>query len=125
MTDDELEERLRRLAAADAASSAAAPDRGAAFFDAMAADVRAAYDRELRNRNSVIRRRRWLGSGGAALAMAAALALWVRAHHKSPAAAVEPGDTFHVFEDLEPGEMLEELSPAELDHLATAFNKGA
>ena len=122
MTDDELEAKLRRLAAADAA---ARPDKGAQFWEAMAADVRAAHDRELRNRHAVIRRRRWLSSAGAALAMAAALTLWLRHSHNKPPATTEPGDTFHVFEDLEPGEMLEELSPAEIDHLATAFNKGA
>jgi hypothetical protein len=30
-----------------------------------------------------------------------------------------------VFEDLEPGEMIEELSPADVDRVAKAFNKGA
>ncbi|MCU1282888.1 MAG: hypothetical protein JWM53_6434 [bacterium] len=126
MTDDELEAKLRRLAATDAAAQAAeAPDKGAERWDAMAAEVRTAYDRELRNQYSVIRRRRWLASAGAALAMAATLTLWLRHSHNKSAATAEPGDTFHVFEDLDPGEMLEELSPAELDHLATAFNKGA
>ncbi|MCU1282462.1 MAG: hypothetical protein JWM53_6008 [bacterium] len=122
MTDDELELKLRRLAAADAS---ARPDKGAQFWEAMATDVRAAHDRELRNIYSVIRRRRWLVSAGSALAMAAALTLWLRHSHNKSAGTADPGDTFHVFEDLEPGEMLEELSPAELDHLAKAFNKGA
>lgn len=122
MTDDELEERLRRLAAADAG---ARPDKGAQFWEAMAAEISGARDRELRNRHSVIRRHRWLVSAGSGLAMAAALTLWLRHSHNKSSGTAEPGDTFHVFEDLEPGEMLEELSPAEIDHLATAFNKGA
>jgi len=117
MTDDELEARLRRLDAR--------PSKDAQFWTAMAADVRAAHERALGERRSALRRRRWMASAGGALAMAAALTLWMRAHHGTPPAAPEPADTFHVFEDLEPGEMLEELSPAELDHLAKAFNKGA
>jgi hypothetical protein len=117
MTDEELEARLRRLDAR--------PPKDAQFWQTMAAEVRAAHEHELRNRYSVIRRRRWLTSAGAALAMAAALTLWLRHSHNKPPVTAEPADTFHVFEDLEPGEMLEELSPAEIDHLATAFNKGA
>ena len=48
--DDELESRLRRLAAHDEAASAA-PD-----WDGMAAEVLAAYERQRRPRP---RRRRW------------------------------------------------------------------
>ena len=114
MSDDELQARLRRLAA-----------RPEADWDAMAAAVRSGYDRELRNRDSVIRRRRWLVSAGGALAMAAAVVFWVHGHPRPHRAAGEPVDTFHVFEDLEPGEMLEELSPAEVERIAKAFNKGA
>ena len=117
MTDDELEARLRRLDAR--------PAKDAQFWATMAADVRAAHEREMRNRRLVARRRRLVASAGGALAMAAALTLWLHGHHGKLPAAPEPADTFHVFEDLEPGEMLEELSPAELDHLSTAFNKGA
>jgi len=120
MTDDELQDRLRRLAAR--------PD---ADWDAMAAAVRDGYDREVRNRDSArrrgSRRRRWGASiGGGMLAAAAALALWLHGHHGARVVvAPEPVETFHVFEDLEPGEMLEELSPAEIDRVAKAFNKGA
>ncbi len=119
MTDDELEERLRRLSAR--------PAQDAAFWDAMAADVRAGYERELRKRASGTRRRRWAASLGGALVAAAALALWLRGHHGAPLPAPVPEstETFHVFEDLEPGEMLEELSPEEIDRLAKAFHKGA
>ena len=119
MTDDELQTRLRRLAAR--------PD---ADWDGMAAAVRDGYERELRNRNSVIpdrrRRRRWGASvGGGMLAAAAALALWLHGHHGARMPSGEPMETFHVFEDLEPGEMLEELSPEQIDRVAKAFNKGA
>ncbi|MCA1664131.1 MAG: hypothetical protein LC659_07675 [Myxococcales bacterium] len=119
MTDDELQDRLRRLA-----------PRPDADWEAMAAAVRAGYDHELRNLHSVIRRRRrrqWGASiGGVMLAAAAALALWLHAHHGARLVAPEPVETFHVFEDLEPGELLEELSPADIDRVANAFNnKGA
>jgi hypothetical protein len=116
--DDELEARLRRLAPARSA-------KDAAFWRAMADDVRAAYERESRARRVSLRRRRFVASMGGALAMAAALTLWLRGHHVKPPAPAEPADTFHVFEDLEPGEMLEELSPEQIEHLAKAFNKGA
>jgi hypothetical protein len=59
------------------------------------------------------------------LAAAAALALWLHGHHGARLPAAEPVETFHVFEDLEPGEMLEELSPEQIDRVAKAFNKGA
>jgi hypothetical protein len=114
MTDDELQERLRRLAA-----------KPETDWDGMAAAVRDGYDRELRNRHSVIRRRRWAASVGATLAMAAALALWLHGHRAHRLPPSEPVETFHVFEDLEPGEMIEELSPEQIDRVAKAFNKGA
>ena len=117
MTDDELQDRLRRLSA-----------RPEADWEAMAAAVRDGYAGALRNHDSVIRRRRWAVRGGAvagALAMAAALALWLHGHHATRLPAAEPVETFHVFEDLEPGEMLEELSPEQIDRVAKAFNKGA
>jgi hypothetical protein len=116
MTDDELQDRLRRLAAR--------PD---ADWDGMAAAVRDGYDRHVRERNSVVRRRRRWGAsiGGGMLAAAAALALWLHGDHHARLPAAEPVETFHVFEDLEPGEMLEELSPEQIDRVAKAFNKGA
>jgi hypothetical protein len=119
MTDDELQDRLRRLAAR--------PD---ADWDGMAAAVREGYDRELQPRHSVLGRgrdrRRWAASiGGGMLAAAAALALWLHGHPHARVVAPEPVETFHVFEDLEPGEMLEELSPEQIDRVAKAFNKGA
>jgi transposase len=113
MTDDELEARLRRLDA-----------RPAADWQAMAAAVRDGYDREVKRR-AIVRRRRIGASVAGALAMAAALALWLHGHHAPRATAGEPIETFHVFEDLEPGEMIEELSPADVDRVAKAFNKGA
>ncbi|HEY2749319.1 MAG TPA: hypothetical protein VGL86_32095 [Polyangia bacterium] len=116
MTDDELETRLRRLDAR--------PEKDAAFWDGMAAAVRDGVGRE-QSRRAASRRRRWAASGGGILAVAAALALWLRAHHPVPPAHEPMGDTFHVFEDLEPGELLEELSPADVERLAKAFNKGA
>lgn len=111
MTDDELQNRLRRLAA-----------RPEADWDGMAAAVRDGYERQRRQQ----RRRRWSASlGGGLLAAAAALALWLHGHHGARMPSAEPMETFHVFEDLEPGEMIEELSPAEIDRVAKAFNKGA
>ncbi|HXU74698.1 MAG TPA: hypothetical protein VN947_35625 [Polyangia bacterium] len=119
MTDEELEQRLRRLDAR--------PERDPAFWGEMAAAVRDGYAQEeaRRRRATVTRRRRLAASGASILAMAAALALWLRVHHHAPAAHEPMGDTFHVFEDLEPGELLEELSPADVDRVAKAFNKGA
>ena len=114
MTDDELQERLRRLGAR--------PD---ADWDAMAAAVRDGYARASSATATARRRRRWAASAGGVLALAAALTLWLHGHRRPPPAATEPPETFHVFEDLEPGEMLEELSPAEIDRMAKAFNKGA
>jgi hypothetical protein len=116
MTDDELQARLRRLDAR--------PDKDAAFWDSMSAAVRDGYERQERRR-APTRRRRLALSGGGMLAMAAALALWLRGHHHMPPTHEPMGDTFHVFEDLEPGELLEELSPADVERVAKAFNKGA
>lgn len=115
MTDDELQERLRRLAAR--------PD---ADWDAMAAAVRDGYARAA-SAPAITRRqrRRWAASAGGVLALAAALTLWLHGHRRPLPAATEPPETFHVFEDLEPGEMLEELTPEQLDRMAKAFNKGA
>ncbi len=116
MTDDELTARLRRLDAR--------PEKDPAFWDGLTAAVRTGYDRE-QTRRTTSWRRRLAASGGGMLAMAAALALWLRAHHHVPPAHEPMGDTFHVFEDLEPGELLEELSPADVERVAKAFNKGA
>ena len=113
MTDDELEARLRRLDA-----------RPAADWQAMAAAVRDGYDRQVKRR-AVVRRRRIGASVAGTPAMAAALALWLHGHHAPRPSAGEPMESFHVFEDLEPGEMIEELSPADVDRVAKAFNKGA
>ena len=113
MTDDELEARLRRL-----------DGKPAANWDAMAAAVRAGYDQKVQRR-AIVRRRRIGASLLGTLAMAAALALWLHGHRTPHPTAAEPMETFHVFEDLEPGEMLEELSPADVERLAKAFNKGA
>ena len=120
MTDDELQERLRRLGTR--------PD---ADWDAMAAAVRDGYARataqSVSTRAAKLRRRRFAASAGGALALAAALVLWLHGHeHRRPLpAATDAPETFHVFEDLEPGEMLEELTPEQIDRMAKAFNKGA
>jgi hypothetical protein len=121
MTDDELEARLRRLDAR--------PAKDAAFWDEMTAAVRDGWAAEERAqaRRATVRRRRLALSGGGILAMAAALALWLRAPHHAPVVH-EPlgGETFQVFEDLEPGELLEELSPDDVERVAKAFDhKGA
>ncbi|HEX6838260.1 MAG TPA: hypothetical protein VF334_16905 [Polyangia bacterium] len=113
MTDDELQARLRRLEAR--------PD---ADWDAMAAAVRDGFARATSAQATRLKRRRWAASAGGVVALAAALLLWLHGHHRPRPAAAEPPETFHVFEDLEPGEMLEELSPAEIDRMAKAFNKG-
>lgn len=114
MTDDELQERLRRLAA-----------RPEADWDAMAAAVRDGYARASQQRATTTRRRRWAAPAGGVFAIAAALALWLHGHDRPKRPAAEPPETFQVFEDLEPGEMIEELSPAEIDRMAKAFKKGA
>jgi len=114
MTDDELQERLRRLGTR--------PD---ADWDAMAAAVRDGYAHATA-RAIKLRRRRFAASAGGALALAAALVLWLHGHgHRRALPATEAPETFHVFEDLEPGEMLEELTPEQIDRMAKAFNKGA
>lgn len=118
MTDDELQERLRRLGAR--------PD---ADWDSMAAAVRDGYARAASatataTANARRRRRRAVSAGGA-LALAAALTFWLHGHRRPHPTAAEPPETFHVFEDLEPGEMLEELTPEQIDRMAKAFNKGA
>jgi len=120
MTDDELEARLRRL---DGRT-----DKDPAFWEGMAAAVRDGVAGEERRqaRRTRARRRGLALSGASLLAMAAALALWLRGHHAPPPVHVPMGgETFHVFEDLEPGELLEELSPADVERVAAAFNKGA
>lgn len=123
MSDDELQERLRRLAER--------PDPGEPFWDEMAGAVRAAYDRELRNDDSVIRRRRrrrrWVAAVTAPLALAAAVALYAGGHHPrgAPSSDEAAGDELTVFDDAEPGELLEELDPTQLDRLAKALKQGA
>ncbi len=111
MTDDELQERLRRLAAR--------PD---ADWEAMAAAVRDGYAREQRRRPAAWRRR--FAAAGGTLAMAAALTLWVRAHHhRHTVAPVE--DEAGMFDDADPDELIDELTPAQLDSVSEALKKGA
>lgn len=121
MTDDELQARLRRLAAA--------PEKDARFWDELAANVRAGYARQVAAR----RRRRWLAApvAAAGVALAAALTLWVRAPRPTPplaptieAPALE-ADELGAFGDVAPDEVIDELGPAELDRVAQAFKKGA
>ena len=72
MTDDELQERLRRLAS----PTGAEPD-----WNEMVRDVRTEYEAATAPR-PLRRRRRWLVAPVAAtLALAAALALYVKLHH--------------------------------------------
>ena len=117
MTDDELEARLRRLDAR--------PEKDAAFWDGDGrGGARRRRARDARGGAAGARLAASAGGvGGGLLAMAAALALWLRAHHAPPAAHEPVGDTFHVFEDLEPGELIEELSPADVERVAKAFDK--
>jgi hypothetical protein len=118
VNDDELEARLRRLGA-----RADEDDPGPQHWEAMAAEVRAAYERELRNRDSKFRRRRWLAAPlVGALALAAAFAVYVRVHPVKPA-AVE--DEMSAFDEPDTDELIDELSPAQLERVAQAFKKGA
>jgi hypothetical protein len=120
MTDDELEARLRRLADA--------PTKDEPFWDDMAAAVRAGYAAESAPR-PLRRRRRWVAMPVmGALALAAAFVLYVRVHRP---VLEQPGnealgDELNVFEEQDTGELIEELTPTELDKLAQAFDhKGA
>lgn len=118
MTDDELQARLRRLSEP--------PARDERFWDELAAGVRSDYQRQARPRR---RRRRWLAAPlVAAVALAAALAFIVRSHHgvvrshnKAPLA-----DPMGLFDDDDPSELIDELSPAELERASQALhNQGA
>ena len=122
MTDDELQERLRRLAA-----------RPEADWDAMAAAVRDGYARATsaeaqardRARARAARRRRWVTPIAGALALAAGVTLFVRAHHaRLPAAAPTLEDEMTTYEP-DTDELIDELTPAQLERVAKAFNKGA
>lgn len=121
MTDDELEARLKRLDAR--------PD---ADWDAMAAAVRDGYARATSERATgdlaraaARRRRRWLPPIAGALALAAGVTLFVRAHHaRLPAAAPTLEDEMTTYEP-DTDELIDELTPAQLERVAKAFNKGA
>jgi hypothetical protein len=116
MTDDELQQRLRRL------SARAEDDKDERFWAAMADDVRAAYQQQTL---ALRRRRRRLGASlVGALALAAALAFVVRSHNKHPTPPL--GDQMGLFDDGDPGELIEDLDPAELDRVTQALeHKGA
>ncbi len=128
MTDDELQQRLRRWA-----RPGAEPD-----WDSMAAGVRAAFEAEMQ-RSEVgapsdatvegagrrrARRRRWMAAPVAgALALAAALTLWVRLHHAPRMSPLE--DEAVMMDEADPDELIDELTPAQLDRVAQALKKGA
>ncbi len=130
MTDDELVERLRRLGRPPGQE----PD-----WQAMAADVRAAYEAELRNRDSENRlrntdseigrrrrRRRWVAAPVAgALALAAAFTLWVRLHPAPVPAMRIDEDAASLVDEADPNELIDELTPAQLDRVAEVLKKGA
>lgn len=116
MTDDELQDRLRRLSPP--------PAQDERFWAEMAADVRAAYARQSAARR---RRRRWLAAPlVGALALAAALAFIVRTHNKHGAPLAPPADPMGMFDDDDPSELIDELGPAEIDRVSQALqHKGA
>ncbi|HEX8950611.1 MAG TPA: hypothetical protein VF945_02145, partial [Polyangia bacterium] len=60
---------------------------------------------------------------GGALALAAALALYVRAQHHVAAPPTE--DELGLFDDADPDELIDELTPAQLDRVSQALKKGA
>jgi hypothetical protein len=114
--DEELQARLRRLAVK--------PDEDARderFWVEMAANVRADY--EASRLTPMRRRRRWLAPVVAGLAMAAALALWVRAQRPVVPVNEPIGDEITVFDEEDTGELIEQLSPAQLDRVERAFKK--
>lgn len=117
MTDDELVQRLRRLA-----QPGDAPD-----WDAMAADVRTAYEAATATAGADRRsrvRRRWLAAPAAGLmALAAAVTLYVRAHHATIAPTLD--DEALMMDEADPDELIDELTPAQLDRVAQALDKGA
>ena len=112
--DEELEARLRRLAVK--------PDKGDTFWLAMAAEVRAGY--EASRLAPPRRRHRWVAPLAAGLAMAAALALWLRVRPPLPAVSEPVSDDITVFDEQDTGELIEELSPAQLERVEQAFKKG-
>jgi ferric-dicitrate binding protein FerR (iron transport regulator) len=119
VSDDELEARLKRLDVR--------PEKDAAFWDAMSAEVRAQYDAAAAapSRPGRRRRRRWVATPLAgALALAAALVLYVRLHRGHVPAPAEPLE-IHVLEDDHWDELLERLEPAQLERLEKAFKHGA
>jgi hypothetical protein len=95
-------------------------DVKAADWDATAA-VRAGYERAL-SRRAVTRRRRWAASTVGALALAAALAFFVRGHMR-PVVPVE--DELGYFDDADPDALIDDLTPAQLDRVAEVLKKGA
>jgi hypothetical protein len=121
--DEELEARLRRLAAAPAPADDEKDER---FWVEMAANVRADYEASrLVTRRRLMRRpiRRWMAPVAAGLAMAAALALWMRVQRPVVPMNEPIGDEITVFDEQDPGELLEELSPAQLERLERALKK--
>ena len=112
--DEELEARLRRLAVK--------PEKDEAFWVAMAAEVRADY--EASRLTPLKRRRRWVAPLVAGLAMAAALALWLRVRPPLPPVNEPVGDDITVFDEQDTGELIEELTPAQLERVEQAFKKG-
>lgn len=124
MTDDELQQRLRRWA-----RPGAEPD-----WDSMAAGVRAAFEAETQRSEAGPttleaarrrpRRRRWMAAPLAgALALAAAMTLYVRVHHTPRMSPLE--DEAVMMDDADPDELIDELTPAQLDRVAQALKKGA
>ena len=117
MTDDELQARLRRLGEP--------PAKDERFWDEMAASVRDAYRRQSASR----RRRRIAAPLVGALALAAALAFIVRSHHfvvRSHNKVVPLGDQMGLFDDGDPGELIEQLDEPELERVQQALeHKGA
>jgi hypothetical protein len=118
------------------------------LWQAMADEVRAGYQRALAesaaatsspakapNVSPPARPRRWrsrtLATATTALALAAALTLWLRPPRHLPGAgsaphAIEQLDEMTVFGDeLDPGDELEEMSATQLDEIDSAFKKGA
>lgn len=138
MTDEELQARLRRLAGSS--------DKDERFWDEMAANVRAAWAAEKARADAgggkpaaavadlaARRRRRWLaGPMAGALALAAALLLWMRVHQHRPTPAAAPElllapDEISLFgsDGDEADEMIDELDAPALDRVAQGLKKGA
>jgi len=117
MTDDELQQRLKRLDA-----------RRETDWDAMAAAVRDGYARattDARTPARAPRRRRLVAPLSGALALAAALALYVRLHRPPLPPAPTLEDEMTTIDEPDTDELIDELTPAQLERVANAFGKGA